>query len=130
MGKIHYFAHFIFLLFSIHFDSYKLSSICLRIWTVKVLHFLIIKSFNLSGISTKDEVIKRHGVLTESIRTNVQLDESSSNIIYLVCDFERMDFEKVEDGDSGFFMREKSSNNEAFVEEIDEDITFYHFHHL
>ena len=100
-------------------------------WTVKVLHFLIIKSFNFSGISTKDEVIKQHGVLTESIRTNVQLDESSSNIIYLVCDFERMDFEKVdEDGDSGFFMREKSSNNEAFVEEIDEDITFYHFHHL
>ena len=48
-----------------------------------------------------------------------------------MCDFERMDFEKVdEDGDSGFFMREKSSNNEAFVEEIDEDITFYHFHHL
>ena len=100
------------------------------LWTVKVLHFLIIKSFNFSGTSTKDEVIKRHGVLTESIRTNVQLDESSSNIIYLVCDFERMDFEKVEDGDSGFFMREKSSNNEAFVEEIDEDITFYHFHHL
>ena len=91
---------------------------------------LIIKSFNFSATSTKDEVIKRHGVLTKSIRTNVQLDESSSNIIYLMCDFERMDFEKVEDGDSGFFMREKSSNNEAFVEEIDEDITFYHFHHL
>ena len=88
----------------------------------------MIKSFNFSGISTKDEVIKSD--LTESIRTNVQLDESSSNIIFLVCDFERMEFEKVEDGDSGFFMREKSSNNEAFVEEIDEDITFYHFHHL
>ena len=76
---------------------------------------------NFSGTSRKDEVINRCEVLTENITTNVHLNETRGNIINLKCDFENMEFEKVEDEDSGFFIQEKSSN-EAFEEEIDEDI--------
>ena len=75
-----------------------------------------IKLFNFSGASKKDEVIlKRH---------DVHLSETRSNIINFMRDFERMEFEKVEDDeDSGFYIQEKSSNKTSFEEEIDEDIT-------
>ena len=73
-----------------------------------------IKLFKFSGTSKKDEVIKRH---------DVHLSETRSNIINFMCDFERMEFEKVEDDeDSGFYIQEKSSNK-TFEEGIDEDIT-------